>query len=540
MTKILSVIIPTYNRAAYIEEAISSVLSQELPKDYKIEVIVIDDGSTDETEKIIKHFGKKIIYKKIKHSGKPAVARNVGLKLAKGEFIAFQDSDDVWPEKKLKIQLPYFDDKNVVMTFGQAEIINSAGKNLGKKVIDELSMPDVTTYEALLKTNLVSTLTVMLRREVLDKAGYFNEADKFRGIEDYELWLRIAAAYPGGLRYIDQTLAKYRTHNNNISNVSQVESLLKIREVLYEQQQLRLSDFQLEQVEEALVRTEENISRQLNLENGQPQISVVMSVFNGGKFLRPAIDGILSQTFTDFEFIIINDGSKDNSRQLIESYTDPRIRLINQSNRGLVYSLNKGVKIARGRFIARQDADDISLPSRLEKELQLITTSERLGLVGSFFTYISEAESEPSTTITSTTKDLDLKRSLLIVNPFAHGSTLTRREAIIEAGGYRDNYGPTEDYDLWRRMMNNWEFAVVPESLYWYRINPNSISHQKQEIQHKFAAQIASEIWRDNFCYKGYRTIVSGGKIYKQSSGIFSHHIYNQYVNEKAAANESK
>jgi hypothetical protein len=156
-----------------------------------------------------------------------------------------------------------------------------------------------------------------------------------------------------------------------------------------------------------------------------------------------------------------------------------------------------------------------------------------MGLVGTFFTYIDEKTSQPSVTITSVTKHLDLRRSFYIVNPFGHGTTMIRRDAIINAGGYTNDYGPTEDFELWRRLAEEWELGMVPEPLYWYRINPNSISHQKRDIQHKFTAKIIAEQWRKPFLYKGFRTIVRDARYYRALPTPFAEQIYHQYINEQ-------
>ena len=122
-----------------------------------------------------------------------------------------------------------------------------------------------------------------------------------------------------------------------------------------------------------------------------PKVSVVMSVYNSEPFIRDAINSILGQTFQDFEFIIINDGSTDGSLQIIQSYGDSRIRITSQENLGLTKSLNKGIGIARGEYIARQDADDISEPSRLEKQVAVLEQNSRAVLVSSNIRYFSEA-----------------------------------------------------------------------------------------------------------------------------------------------------
>ncbi len=530
----VSVIIPTYNRAGFIAEAIESVLKQRGHK-HSIEIIVVDDGSTDDTSKVVKKFGDKVKYLKIPHSGKPAVPRNIGIKAATGELIAFQDSDDLWHKDKLAKQIPLFKDEKVVLSYGNAEIMQADGSPTGVLVVEEKGLRNGKTFATLIKGNLVSTLTVVARKSAIEEVNFFDEADDLRAVEDYALWLKIIARFPAGIRVLPDTLAYYRTHDSNISRTNPLEAIEQLLAVFNHLWLSGISIGQLKMVESRLQELHEGWGRIMNefYSFEQPTISVVMSVYNGGEHLKTAIQSILKQTYHNFEFIIIDDGSSDDSFSTISKFKDRRIRLVRQTNHGLVYSLNKGVKLARGRFIARQDADDISMPTRFEKLVSAITANDRMGLVGTFFTYIDEKTSQPSITITSVTKHLDLRRSFYITNPFAHGSTLIRKDAIVNAGGYSDKYGPTEDVELWRRLAENWELGIVPEPLYWYRINPNGISHKKQSSQHKFAAKIIAEQWRRPFLYKGYRAIVKDAEYYRRLPSPFAEQVYHQYINEQ-------
>jgi len=262
----------------------------------------------------------------------------------------------------------------------------------------------------------------------------------------------------------------------------------------------------------------------------KPAVSVVMSVYNGAEHLRPALEGIFNQSVKNFEFIIIDDGSKDESVRIIRSYRDPRVRIIRQRNHGLVFSLNKGLTLARAEFIARQDADDISLPTRFKKELALISSDQAIGVVGTYFTYIDEKTEKPGITITFPTKSIDVKRSMYFTNPFGHGTTMIRKAVFGNVEHYTNEYGPTEDMELWQRIGDKWEFGIVPESLYLYRINPNSISHTKSEIQHKFSAQLLARQWAKPFIFKPAKTIISDGHFYKTLHSPFAFEVYNQYV----------
>jgi glycosyltransferase involved in cell wall biosynthesis len=527
----ISVIIPTYNRSDFIVAAIESVLGQKNSK-WSYEVIVVDDGSTDNTAEILKAYKNKVSYFKIKHSGLPAVARNFGISKARGELIAFQDSDDLWAEDKFALQVPVFDDPKVVLSYGQAKAMDDKGNKLGKKVVDPKKLKAGENFNTLIKENVISTLTTMVRRSALAEVGNFNEAESLRAVEDYELWMRIANAFPGSIHSLKNTLASYRVHSQNISSANallSIERLLAVYGVLWEIQSL--SDSIRQALEQQIDTMNENWSRQQNIDTPPPAISVVMGIYNDRAYVKQAIESILKQSFKEFEFIIIDDGSSDGSYEVAASFKDPRIRIIRQINHGLVNALNKGVHLARANLIARQDADDISLPKRFEKELELINSNEHLGVVGTFFKYVDEETLEPTgITITSPTKPIDLARNLYFNNPIGHGTALIRKQAIVDAGGYSDKYGPNEDYYLWHKIVAaGWQIAVVPDVYYLYRLSSQSISRTKEELQHKLFAKLVNDIWEGPIYSKPFWRIVADNNYYKKLHSPYHGIICGQY-----------
>jgi len=387
----ISIVIPAYNRAEYIADSINSVLNQDYGK-YEPEIIIIDDGSSDNTEQIVKTFGNKVIYKKTKHSGKPAVARNIALAMAKGELVAFQDSDDIWISSKMKWQLPLFDDSNIILAYGNAEIMDADGKSIGKTVVPPNKLKIGEKFSSLVKDNVVSTSTVIVRRAALDSVGGFDESDALRAVEDYKLWLELSAKYPDGLKHLDRILNKYRRHQQNISEGSQIESIKRIINAYKALWETDLTDKQRLVLEEQMTIMEENWSRVYLTDMPQkcPAISVVMGVWNAENFMNSALKNILSQTFKDFEYIIINDGSADKTADAIKKCQDPRIRFIPQTHHGLVHTLNRGIRIARGEFIARMDADDLSKPKRFEKEIAWLNEHPEATVVSSFFRILTK------------------------------------------------------------------------------------------------------------------------------------------------------
>ncbi|MCK4395677.1 MAG: glycosyltransferase [Candidatus Marinimicrobia bacterium] len=208
-----------------------------------------------------------------------------------------------------------------------------------------------------------------------------------------------------------------------------------------------------------------------------PKISVVMSVYNGEKYLREAIESILNQSFKDFEFVIIDDGSNDSSAEIIKSYNDPRIIIIQQESSGLAKALNNGIKKAKGKYIARMDADDISIPERLEKQLDFLENLRECVAVGSNakvidmngeYLYIS---SQPSTW-----KEIKKK---LPSSPFFHSSTMFRKDVAIECGGYYEEIRHHfEDMVLWNKMADRGELWNIEKPLIKYRLVSSAITNR--------------------------------------------------------------
>lgn len=199
-----------------------------------------------------------------------------------------------------------------------------------------------------------------------------------------------------------------------------------------------------------------------------------MPVYNGEKYLRESIDSILAQTFTDFEFIIIDDGSTDNSYDIAAAYSDPRIHLVSQSrNQGLVAALNKGIELACGAYIARMDADDISLPERLARQVEFMDDNLAVGICGTWMQTFSGSKFE--TWFAPLSHDRIVAR-LLFQSALFHPTVIIRK-ALINAHllQYMGEFEYAEDYDLWSRSALYCRLANIGEVLLHYRIHENSI-----------------------------------------------------------------
>lgn len=217
-----------------------------------------------------------------------------------------------------------------------------------------------------------------------------------------------------------------------------------------------------------------------------PRVSVVMSVFNGEPYLREAVDSIANQTFADFEFIIVDDGSTDGTADILKSYDDPRIQVIDQENRGLTASLNQAAGLANGRLIARMDADDISEPTRLEKQVMFMKANRDVGLVGTWYFEI-DGQNRKRAEKEFPVADYDLRKTMIRYNPFCHGSVMFRKALFDKVGGYDESFKKAQDYDLWFKMVSRAKLANIPEYLFQRRYTNDNISIADENAQISYA-----------------------------------------------------
>jgi glycosyltransferase involved in cell wall biosynthesis len=263
-----------------------------------------------------------------------------------------------------------------------------------------------------------------------------------------------------------------------------------------------------------------------------PVISVVMSVYNGEKHLRESINSILNQSYKDFEFIIINDGSNDGSLEILLEYQarDPRITIVNQNNIGLTRSLNKGIKLATSEYIARQDADDISLPTRLEKQLNYMVNHPEVAVIGCLGDVFN------INGILRTSRDPrysreGIKRHLASKNLFMHGSAMMRKSHLAKVGFYREFFLHSQDYDLWLRLSQYFDIDILPEHLYKYRVTPDAISVSRWPIQKQYA-DIARKLHAErlaagNDSYETFvRSYPDGLPVCDDITGKYEYHLF--------------
>jgi Glycosyl transferase family 2 len=225
-----------------------------------------------------------------------------------------------------------------------------------------------------------------------------------------------------------------------------------------------------------------------------PDVSVVLSVRNGGTDLPKAVETILAQTFTNFELIAINNGSTDGTRSYLDGIKDPRVRVFHQADAGLAAALNRGISLAQGRYIARQDHDDLVDPSRIAKQVEFLDAHLDHGLVGTR-AEIRIGDKPDGRYHDHPVEDHILRFDLLFNNPFVHSSVMMRKAALDHVGVYATDPArqPPEDYELWSRIARHYRVANLPERLTVYREVPSSMSRESAEPFLEKLVTISSE-----------------------------------------------
>jgi glycosyltransferase involved in cell wall biosynthesis len=219
------------------------------------------------------------------------------------------------------------------------------------------------------------------------------------------------------------------------------------------------------------------------LKSHTPTVSVVMAVYNGARYLRHAVDSILDQSLPDLEFVIVDDGSTDDTASILDSICDPRlVRVDNGRNMGLTRSLNRGITASTGCYVARQDADDWSLPERLARQVAYLEAHLDVGLVGTGSRWIDgqggfvrdwQPQTDPA----------DIQQRMLSAMPFLHGTLLFRRSCLADVGGYDERLPVAQDCDLLLRIAERWEVSNLPDVLYVHRRHEDTVTARRAAEQ---------------------------------------------------------
>ncbi len=264
----------------------------------------------------------------------------------------------------------------------------------------------------------------------------------------------------------------------------------------------------------------------------RPTVSVVMSVYNDACFLRESVLSILNQTYSEFEFIIIDDGSTDDTPRVLGSFQDSRLRVVRQENRGLAAALNHGLSLAQGEYIARQDADDVSMAERLSQQVRFLDGTPDVALVGSAAVGVNA--SGKRIRIYRFPEGHEQLREWLTERRscFVHSSLMYRREAALSCGGYDEHYRMAEDYDFLLRISEQFEVANLPLALVQLRIREDSMQGRCRErgeyplfaryvasLRERRHAQASRPEWVWGVLFPRFRQWYSSSSVRRQSRG---------------------
>ena len=408
---LISVITPSLNQGKFIEQTIQSVLNQNYTN---FEHIIIDGGSVDNTNNILNKYPHlKCISEK--DSGQ-SHALNKGLRIARGDIIAWINSDDWYELGAFRYVTEFFNNnpnKNIVM--GNCNLVNEEGKVFETVINRERGGDELKKYW--IGKSIPTQPAVFFKRKLLKQYGYADEELNYA--MDYDLWMRFSRH--NRFYHIDKNVANYRFHKGAKGGAQNWEVFVPEWKKVYK--------------------------RYAGKKRNSPEVSVIIPCYNHGKYLGEAVESVISQTFQEFEIIIVNDGSTDNTKEigakLVNENTHHSIKLINQENSGQpAIARNNGIAVAKGKYILPLDADDKLHPQAIENYLNRLNKGDNGPVV--VFGWLQSFGSDDSLWAAS---EFEM-RQMLHRNQIP-ASSLYHRSVWEYQKGYRTNVPGFEDWDFW-------------------------------------------------------------------------------------------
>ena len=490
---LVSIIIPVYNGSNYMKEAIDSALNQTYQN---IEVIVVNDGSTDggKTDKIAKSYGDKIRYFK-KENGGVSSALNYGIKYIqenhRDSYFCWLSHDDKYtPEKvETEIQALKGHDKTSLV-FSNFKLFDDKGTIFAETHFEErIKSSEFKGIYPVLK-GMVNGDTILIHQDVFKKCGLFDEENP--NSADYKMWLKIFDQF--NHVFVKEPLSLYRIHDQQdtvksptynedsdnfwLSAIDQINekrakswncSLYKLYADLYIQ--MKNAGFK------KAAKNAYDLAKKQSAKD-QPSVSVLMPAYNAEKYLKKSIDSLLCSDLGDFELIIVDDCSTDNTVRIAESYAknDFRIKVIkNSKNQGVSASLNIGLETAKGKYITRLDSDDVMYPNRLLRQYLFLEEKNY-----SFCATNINLVRENGHILASKTyhKTFAPIRFLAVFTNPVPNATIMYHADIIKKHHLRfDNHTVAEDYHFLLEYLNYGDGTMIDEGLYNYRVRDDSLFH---------------------------------------------------------------
>ncbi len=411
---LVSVIIPTYNRAYILKESILSVLNQTYNN---IEVIVVDDYSSDDTEKVVLSMvDHRITFVRNEKNFGTAESRNIGAKLAKGEYLAFNDSDDLWLPDKIESQIRGVLETDCDISYGYLKRSKAFDHDNSEIIPQNGTSEELSGYlhKKLLVNNFIALPTLLIKKDLFISVGGFNS--ELRSVEDYEFLLRVTKE--NKVIFVDKILVDSRDFgdgiNSFINNSKEVcDGLLYIIDANYNEIKTENIEFRLKVILEKasswLDRTEyekraerimkyadrkaiEDLRYIRQLRNDSITLSIILPFYNSEKYIEESLTSVTAMKFTSIEIICINDGSSDASTQIVEKFAerDPRIVCINKERTGYGNSVNLGLEIARGKYIGIIESDDIADPDGFRKLIEVANATNADIIKGNYSVFSND------------------------------------------------------------------------------------------------------------------------------------------------------
>jgi glycosyltransferase involved in cell wall biosynthesis len=503
---LVSVILPSYNRAHFIAQAITSVLNQTYQN---IELIIVDDGSTDNTQDVIATFDdERLRYIKLPKNIGRSFARNQGIRAAQGEFLAFLDSDDYFLPFKIEFQVNFlYANHDVQMVYTGAACISDIAEPI--KYFYHAPLSGYLYNEiAFFKPLTIILPTVMLRHKILTKIGSFDE--KMNRFEDVDFWRRISKKFKIGA--INEITCHIRSHEGNHVKSFPMKSFEDA--IDYYAQKILTEDIDVDPIiiqaglrrlyghyatglarvsgSNAIIKRLESKARQMF----QPLVSIVIPVYNGENFLAQAVNSALGQTYKNIEIIIVNDGSSDDgaTERIALAYRD-HVRYFSKPNGGCSSALNYGVRQARGKYISWLSHDDLMVPTKIEKQVAFLAQQanpDKTVVYGDYSIFYGKS---PNKFYESAVNFPEVEpqnfRYFLTTQNILHGCTLLiPKQAIIKHGMFDEKLKTVLDFDLWFKLAKTESFLFLPGVVVHARSHPEQDSKRKLDLFMKEANEL--------------------------------------------------
>lgn len=510
MNKKVSIIIPVYNGEKYIKKSIESALNQTYTN---IEIIVVNDGSKDNTDEICKSYGNKIKYIK-KENGGVATALNTGIKEAKGQYVAWLSHDDLYKENRIEKGMEVLSklkDKNTII-FSNFELIDSNGKIFSKtNFLKDISREKLCQGFYPVVCASVNGCTTLINKNCFKKVGLFDES--LRTSQDYDMWLKLFKIYPSYC--LDDSLVQYRIHagqdtNKNPVTLQESNDIwkkiinelndnvinswnLNPTQVYYELYNRMNSSNYKEAAEESIKKVKESYKRK------NPTLSIMMPCYNAEQYLKESIDSILSQSYFDFELLVVDDASNDISAKIIKEYekNDKRVHYLkNEFQKGVSGALNTAIKHAKGKYLARQDADDTSFKDRLKIQVDCMENDSNLGYCAVNINLIDKDSKITKAAIyKSPTGPIEYEAAY--VNPIPNATILYRKDQIDKYNLEFSYQKTAEDYDFLLQYIYNSKLRgkFINNPLYNYRILMDSLYHSNMKESIEYGKKSAMDYY---------------------------------------------